>query len=171
MSAEPIKVALLVEDDYEELELHYPRLRLLEAGVRVTVLGTDTREYYGAYGYPIKAHAAIATVGPADFHAALIPGGQGADALRQHPAMVDFVRTLYQQGKPVGWIAEGAALAIAADIVRDRRTTSSETLRDRMTQAGAKWLNEPVVRDSNLLSSRSPHDLPAFIRQFLVMLD
>ncbi len=171
MSAEPINLALLVEDDHEELELHYPRLRLLEAGVRVLVLGSDKREYYGAYGYPIKAHAAIATVKPADFHAALIPGGQGAHALRQHPAMVDLVRTLHKQGKPVGWIGEGAGVAIAADIVRHRRTTSSDTLRDSMTQAGARWLDEPVVRDSNLISSRTPEDLPAFIREFLVMLD
>lgn len=171
MSVADKHIAILVEDDYQELELHYPRLRLIEAGARVSVLGAGKDVYHSGKGYAVKADADAADVSPGDFDAVVIPGGMAPDKMRRHKSMVDFVRALHEAGKPVAWICHAGWVPVSADIVRGRRVTSFPSIRDDMVNAGAEWVDEEVVVDGNLISSRVPDDLPAFCRAILAALD
>ncbi|OOG28106.1 protease [Thioalkalivibrio denitrificans] len=167
MSLDEKKVAILVEDDYQELELHYPRLRLLEAGVRVLVVGAGKPEYTSAKGYTVRSDVSAEEVDPGDLDALIIPGGMAPDKMRRHRAMVDLVRAVHDRGKPVAWICHGGWMAVSAGILRGRRATSFHSIRDDMVNAGADWRDEEVVQDGNLISSRTPDDLPAFCRALL----
>lgn len=160
-------VAILAADEFQELELHYPRLRLLEAGHRVTVLGAQAGECRSARGYPAVMDAAVDDVDPDDFDAVVIPGGMAPDRMRRHRPMVDFVAALHAAGKPVAWICHAGWMAVSADILRGRRATSFHSIADDMRNAGADWVDAEVVRDGNLISSRVPDDLPAFCRTLL----
>jgi protease I len=164
-------IAVLAEDDYQELELHYPRLRLIEAGARVSVLGAGKDVYHSGKGYAVKPDADISDAKAEDFDAVVIPGGMAPDKMRRHRAMVDFVRAMNDAGKPVAWICHAGWMAISADIVRGRRATSFASIRDDMVNAGADWVDEEVVVDGNLISSRVPDDLPAFCREILRKLE
>jgi protease I len=164
-------VAILAEDDYQELELHYPRLRLIEAGARVSVLGAGKDVYHSARGYAVEPDADASKVNADDFDAVVIPGGMAPDRMRRHAAMVDLVRNSSEAGKPVAWICHAGWVPVSADIVRGRRVTSFGSIRDDMVNAGAEWVDEAVVVDGNLISSRVPDDLPAFCRAILEALD
>ncbi|HSH26855.1 MAG TPA: type 1 glutamine amidotransferase domain-containing protein [Wenzhouxiangella sp.] len=167
MSISGRHIAILAEDDYQELELHYPRLRLIEAGAKVSVLGAGKDIYHSGKGYPIEVDADASQVRAEDFDAVVIPGGMAPDRMRRHKAMVDLVRAISDAGKPVAWICHGGWMAVSADIIRGKRATSFASIRDDMTNAGADWVDEDVVVDGNLISSRVPDDLPAFCRAIL----
>ncbi|MGK7294830.1 MAG: type 1 glutamine amidotransferase domain-containing protein [Candidatus Wenzhouxiangella sp. M2_3B_020] len=160
-------IVILVEDNYQELELHYPRLRFIEAGATVRVLGTGRNEYASEKGYGVEADGDVADVGPDDFDAVVIPGGMAPDRMRRSRPMVDFVRGMNDRGKIVAWICHAGWMAVSADIVRDRRVTSFQSIKDDMVNAGANWVDEEVVVDGNLISSRTPPDLPAFCRAII----
>lgn len=167
MSLDDKHVAILVEDGYQELELHYPRLRMLEAGLRVSVVGAGKPEYSSAKGYTVEADLSADEVDANDIDALIIPGGMAPDRMRRHPAMVALVRAVHELDRPVAWICHGGWMAVSADILRGRRATSFHSIRDDMVNAGADWLDEEVVQDGNLISSRTPDDLPAFCRALL----
>ena len=167
MSLSDKHIAILAEDNYQELELHYPRLRLIEAGARVSVLGAGKHSYHSGKGYAIKVDADIAEVDVNDFDAVVIPGGMAPDRMRRHRAMVDFVRALHEKEKPVAWICHAGWMAVSADIIRGRRVTSFASIRDDMVNAGGDWVDEEVVVDGHLISSRVPDDLPAFCRAII----
>jgi protease I len=160
-------VAILAEDNYQELELHYPRLRLIEAGHPVRVLGAGKTVYHSAKGYAVEPDADVDQVQAEDFTGLVIPGGMAPDRMRRHRGMVDFTRAVFDQGKPVAWICHAGWMAISADIIRGRKVTSFSSIRDDMVNAGGQWVDEPVVVDGNLISSRVPDDLPAFCRALL----
>jgi protease I len=164
-------IAILAEDGYQELELHYPRLRLIEAGARVSVLGAGKDEYHSGKGYAVRADADAAEVKAEDFDAIVIPGGMAPDKMRRHESMVSLVRKLNETGKPVAWICHAGWVPVSADIVRGRRVTSFPSIQDDMVNAGADWVDEEVVVDGNLISSRVPDDLPAFCKAILAALD
>jgi protease I len=164
-------IAILAEDGYQELELHYPRLRLIEAGARVSVLGAGKSEYHSEKGYAVRVDAAASDVTDEHFDAVVIPGGMAPDKMRRHSAMVELVRALHEAGKPVAWICHAGWVPVSADIVRGRRVTSFPSIRDDMVNAGAEWVDEEVVVDGHLISSRVPDDLPAFCRAILEALD
>lgn len=167
MSISDKHIAILAEDDYQELELHYPRLRLIEAGAKVSVLGAGKDEYHSGKGYAVKVDADASGVKAEDFDAVVIPGGMAPDRMRRHHSMVELVRELNAAGKPVAWICHGGWMAVSADIIRGKRATSFVSIRDDMINAGADWVDEEVVVDGNLISSRVPDDLPAFCRAIL----
>jgi protease I len=154
-----------VEDLYEDLELWYPRLRLEEEGWKVVTAGPEAgRLYAGKHGYPCKAEAAITSIGPADFDALLVPGGFAPDKLRRSLHVLGLVQEMDGQGKPIAFICHAGWVLISAGILRGRRATSTVGIRDDMVNAGAVWVDEPVVMDKNLISSRTPADLPLFGR-------
>lgn len=171
MPATDKHIAILAEDGYQELELHYPRLRLIEAGARVSVLGAGQGEYHSGKGYAVKVDANASDVRAEEFDAVVIPGGMAPDKMRRHESMVDLVRALHEAGKPVAWICHAGWVPVSADIVRGRRVTSFPSIRDDMVNAGADWVDEEVVVDRNLISSRVPDDLPAFCKAILAALD
>src|SRR6056297_4002612 len=167
MSISDRTIAILAEHDYQELELHYPRLRLIEAGADVHVLGGGEDRYLSEKGYGVDADRDVAEVSTDDYDAVVIPGGMAPDRMRRNRAMVQFVADMHAQDKPVAWICHAGWMAISADIIRDRRVTSFASIRDDMTNAGGNWVDEEVVVDGNPISSRMPPELPAFCKALI----
>ncbi len=164
------RVAVLVADLYQELEFWYPYLRLKEEGATVVAVGPEKREYKSRLGYPASAELAAAQVRAADFDAVVIPGGYAPDYMRRSPALVAFVREMAEQGKPVAAICHGGWMLCSARVVKGKKVTSVAAIRDDLENAGATWADEEVVRDGNLITSRVPSDLPAFLRALLASL-
>ncbi|MFC1987783.1 type 1 glutamine amidotransferase domain-containing protein [Chloroflexota bacterium] len=162
------RIALLVEDNYQELELWYPLLRFREAGALVTVVGqAKGKVHKSKLGYEVTADIAASEVSPKDYDAVIIPGGYAPDLMRRNPAMVKLVRDVYQQGKVVAAICHAGWMLASADIVRGKRLTSVSSIKDDMANAGAIWVDEPVVRDGKLITSRVPPDLPFFCKEII----
>jgi protease I len=160
------KIAVLVEADYQDMEVWFPILRLREEGVVVVGTGSSTT-YKGKYGYPITVDISADRVQAEQFDGVVIPGGWAPDRLRQYKTVLDFVRKLSKAGKPVAAICHGGSVLASADVVRGKHLTSFIAIRDDLKNAGAIWEDKEVVVDGNLVTSRRPDDLPAFMRAFI----
>lgn len=164
-------VLLLVGDDYEDLELHYPRLRLLEAGMHPVVAGAAAGAVYrGKHGYPCSSDRAFADLDPNAFAGIVVPGGWMPDKLRRDSRVLDLVRHFDRQRQLVASICHGGWICISAGVVRGRDYTGSRGIRDDLVNAGAQFRDEAVVRDGHHVSSRKPDDLPQFLRVCLEVL-
>jgi protease I len=166
------RVAILVEDHYEDAELTSPLQALTRAGALVTVVGPMAgRLYSGKKGGKVTAEAAAGGVTAADFDAVVVPGGHAPDRMRLQHAMVDLVRTMFADGKPVAAICHGAQVLINAKVLRGRTLTCWPSIAVDVINAGGRYVDRPVVEDGNLITSRKPDDLPQFnealIRQLL----
>jgi protease I len=163
------KVAILAADDYEDLELWYPYYRLKEAGADVHIVGTSSSAdiVKSKYGYPAKIDMRANEANPYNFDAAIIPGGWAPDKLRRCKVTVDFVKKVFEQNKPVAAICHGGSLLVSADVLKGKKATSFFAIKDDMKNAGADWVDEEVVVDSNLITSRVPSDLPAFCKEIV----
>lgn len=165
------RVLMFVDDVYEDLELWYPKLRLIEAGAHVTVAGPKAQHAYaGKHGYPCRSDAAIAEMEAADFHGLVIPGGFMPDKLRRDAKVLSLVREFAAAGKLVAAICHGGWIAISAGVYRGVRVTGSLGIKDDLTNAGAIWEDAAVVVDRHFVSSRKPDDLPDFCRGILEVL-
>jgi len=165
------RALIIADDDYEDLELWYPRLRLEEAGCRVVVAGRERGcVMTGKHGYPCTADAGIAHVRSGHYDALVLPGGFAPDRLRRDPNVRRLVREFNDDRKPIAMICHGGWIAISAGIVRERRLTGSAGIQDDLVNAGARWEDAPVVCDGHLISARGPRDLPAFLRALLAAL-
>lgn len=167
MELSGIRVAVLAEDIYEDLELWYPKLRLTEAGANVHVLGTGKERYHSKRGYEVAVDGTVDVAKPEDYQAVIIPGGYAPDKMRAHEPLVDFVHAMNDKGRVIAYICHAGWVAASAGIVSGRRLTSYWSIKDDMIHAGADWVDEEVVRDGNLISSRAPSDLPAFCREII----
>lgn len=166
------RVAVLVEKFYEDLELWYPVLRLREAGCQVTIVGPKAGETYASkHGYPAKSEAAAVDVKAADFDAIVIPGGYSPDHMRRSPAMVALVTEANQLGKILASICHGPWMLCSAKAVKGKKVTGFFAIRDDVENAGGIWQDSPCVRDANLVTSRTPDDLPAFMIGIFEALD
>ncbi len=162
------RVVVLAEDMYEDPELWYPYYRLKEAGAMVTLVGTGSAETYSSkHGYPVRVDARADDVRAADVDAVIIPGGFAPDRLRRYPAVLRLVREAFEAGKVVAAICHGPWVLVSARVLRGRTATSVSAIRDDVTNAGAEWVDREVVRDGNLITSRTPADLPAFCRTII----
>ncbi|MCI0683272.1 MAG: type 1 glutamine amidotransferase [Gemmataceae bacterium] len=150
-----------VGDIYEDLELWYPKLRLEAAGCRMTLAGEEIRTFAGKHGYPAPADALVTQVQSQDFAGLLVPGGFMPDKLRRNAHVLRLTRDFFEQGKLVAFICHGGWIPISAKILKGKRATGSLGIKDDLENAGAIWVDEPVVIDGNLISSRTPKDLPA----------
>src|SRR6266851_2603205 len=155
-------ILCFVDDLYEDLELWYPRLRLEEAGYTTCLAGLDLKSFRGKNGYPAAAEALISEVKSAEFLGLLVPGGFMPDKLRREPTVLSLTREFFEQGKLVAFICHGGWIPISAKILKGKRATGSLGIRDDLENAGAIWVDAPVVTDGNLVSSRTPRDLPQF---------
>lgn len=172
MSLSGKRVALLIEDEYQILEGWYPKLRLEEAGARVSVIGSGTKKSYSSKeGYPMDADAAAGEVSAADFDAVVVPGGFAPDNMRLHPEMIGLVRDIYESGKLVTAICHGGWVLVSAGALKGRRATGYSPIRDDVTNAGGIWVDEAVVQDGNVITSRTPADLPDFTRAIIAYLE
>lgn len=162
------RVAVLVEKLYEDLELWYPVLRLREAGCDVKVVGPKAGEVYASkHGYPAKADVAAADVQGGDLDAVIIPGGYSPDHMRRHRPMIEIVAAAAQAGKLVAAICHGPWMLCSARCIQGKRVTGFHAIRDDVENAGGIWVDEACVRDGNLITSRTPDDLPAFLTGIL----
>lgn len=158
-------VAILVEADYQDLEVWYPLLRLKEEGAAVLVVGTGTAAVYkGKYGYPIEAQTVASQVDADRLDGLIIPGGWAPDRLRQSEPVLSLVRHLAGRDKVIACICHGGWVLASANVVRNRTVTAYRAIRDDLINAGARFVDEECVRDGNLITSRKPDDLPAFMR-------
>ena len=159
------RILAFVDDIYEDLELWYPKLRLEEEGWEVVVAGPEAgKTYRGKNGYPCKADAAISMMASGDFDALLIPGGFAPDKLRRDRKVLSLTREFHAQAKPIAFICHAGWICISADILRGTSATSTVGIRDDMRNAGAEWVDEALVVDGHLISSRTPKDLAVFAK-------
>lgn len=164
-------VAILVENLYQELEVWYPLLRLREAGARVLTVGQEAGQTYTSkHGYPVVADQAFSQVSAAELDALVIPGGYAPDILRRYPKALDLVRDMNAAGKIVAAICHAAWVLCSAGILKGRRATCFFAIKDDLIHAGASYVDEEVVVDGNLITSRKPDDLPAFCRGIIAAL-
>ncbi|HSY13607.1 MAG TPA: type 1 glutamine amidotransferase domain-containing protein [Verrucomicrobiae bacterium] len=164
-------VLIFIEDNYEDMELMYPKYRLEEAGYRVVVAGPKANQkYLGKHGYPCNSDAAIADVEERDFVGVICPGGWAPDRLRRIEKVKTLVRQFHEAGKLVAAICHGGWLPISADVYEGVRVTGSLGIKDDLENAGAIFEDAEVVVDRHFVSSRKPDDCPAFMKACLEFL-
>lgn len=158
------RIAILVEEDFEDSELMEPLKAMKDAGARVIMVGSGSKKSYkGNHGsVTITVDTTADKVKAGDFDAIIIPGGYAPDRMRLYQPMVDLVRKAYDEGKLLAAVCHGPQLLISAGIVGGRRVTSWASVAVDLRNAGAIWVDEPVVRDGNIITSRRPVDLPKF---------
>jgi len=165
---DPPLAIILAEDLYEDLELHYPRLRMLEAEFHVEVAGPKAgATYKSKHGYPVTADVAYSDVDPSRVSILIVPGGYAPDRMRRSADCIELVRNAWDAGAVCGVICHGGWVAISAGIVDGKRATSFFAIRDDMVNAGAQWIDEPTVVDGQLVTARIPADLPEFVQAIL----
>ncbi len=165
------RILMFVGEIYEDLELWYPKLRLIEAGAVVVVAGPEARkEYAGKNGYPCTSDVAISDVRTGDFAGLVVPGGFMPDKLRRDAGVLEIVRQFDAAGKLIAAVCHGGWIPISAGVYRGVRVTGSLGIKDDLVNAGAIWEDKPVVVDRHFVSSRKPDDLPDFCRGILRVL-
>jgi protease I len=166
------KVAILAADMFERVELEEPRRALEDAGADVEIVSIHDGEILGFDHFDpagkLKVDRTVEEVSPGDYDALLIPGGVGnPDQLRGDESAVDFVRDFHEAGKPMAVICHGPWMLVESDVVRGKKVTSWPTLATDIRNAGGRWVDEEVVVDGNVVTSRKPDDIPAFNREML----
>lgn len=162
------RVAILVEDQYQVLEVWYPYLRLREEGIETVLVGTGAKkEYRSKDGYPAPEELSIKDAKVSEFNGVVIPGGYAPDILRRYETVNKFVREMHEGGKVVAAICHAGWVLVSAGILRGKRVTSFSAIKDDLVNAGAQFVDQEVVVDGNLITSRNPYDLPAFCREII----
>jgi len=156
---------------YEDLELWYPKIRLEEEGVRTVVAGIGEKTYQGKRGYPLTVDTQIDQIDASEFDGLVIPGGFAPDQLRRFDKVLQVTREIHQAGKPVAFICHAGWVPISAKILKGKHATSVRAIKDDMENAGVIWEDSAVVVDGNLISSRTPADLPDFARALIRALE
>jgi len=165
------KVVLLAENHYQELELWVPYYRLKEEGAEVVVVGTgSSRTYTSKLGYPVDVNKEAKEIDMSKYDGVVIPGGYAPDLMRRYPEMVRIVREAHQRGKVVAAICHAGWMLASAGIVKGKKVTCFMSIKDDLINAGANYVDEEVVTDGNLITSRKPDDLPAFCREIIAAL-
>lgn len=162
------RIALLVEEMFNTHEFWYPYYRLKEAGAEVVVVGTGSAEkYHGKPGTEAKPDVRADRVSAGEFDGVVIPGGYAPDLMRRNPKMVKLVKDLFDARKPVAAICHAGWMLASAGVLKGKTVTSVSAIKDDVVNAGAEWVDREVVVDGNLITSRKPDDLPAFMRAII----
>jgi protease I len=164
-----MKIAILVEDGFEQVELTEPRKALDQAGAKTSIVSPKRDQVRGwnhkEWGDSLPVDINLDQADSGNFDALLLPGGvMNPDRLRMEPKAVAFVKAFFDAGKPVAAICHGPWTIVEADVARGRRMTSWPSLKTDLKNAGAEWVDQEMVLDKNLVSSRKPDDIPAFNR-------
>ena len=168
MDLKQARVAVLVEQQYQEMEVWYPVYRLREAGCKVMLVGPEAGATYPSkLGYPAKSDKAARDVSPDDFDALVIPGGFAPDFLRRQEGVIKLVRHFAEQGKPIAAICHGPWVLCSTTALRGKIATCFFAIKDDVINAGANYIDAEVVRDGNIITSRKPDDLPAFVIELM----
>jgi protease I len=162
------RAAILVEQQYQEMEVWYPCYRLREAGCKVTFVGPEAGQTYPSkLGYPAKSDKAAKDVSANEFDIIVIPGGFAPDFIRRSEAMIRLVSDMAEQGKIVAAICHGPWVLCSTQALKGKKATCFFAIKDDVINAGAKYSDAEVVRDGNLITSRKPDDLPAFMQNII----
>ena len=165
------KIIILIEEMFNVFEFWYPYYRLKEEGAEVTVVGSGSAEVYtGKPGTQAKADVSADKVSAENFDGIVIPGGYAPDMMRRHPAMINLVKDFFKNDKVIAAICHAGWMLISAKILSGRRATSFFSIKDDMVNAGADWVDQEVVVDGKLVTSRVPDDLPAFMKAVIDIL-
>ncbi|GAB4112945.1 MAG: type 1 glutamine amidotransferase domain-containing protein [Candidatus Caldatribacteriota bacterium] len=164
------QIAILAEDIYEDLELWYPYYRLQEEGIKVKIVAPLAKEYHSKHGYPVQADLSADETRVEDFDGIVIPGGFAPDRLRRYPAILNLVRGVYEKGGLIASICHGAWVVISAGIIKGKQATCFFAIKDDLINAGANYMDQEVVVDDNLITSRTPQDLPVFLLTIITYL-
>lgn len=171
MRLKGMKILMFVDHVYEDMELMYPKYRLIEEGAQVVVAGPKAKEtYVGKHGYPCKSDAAIGEMNEKDFDGLVIPGGFAPDQLRRDAKVKSLTKSFHESGKLVAHICHAGWIPISAGVVKGIKLTSTPGIKDDLMNAGAVWVDESVVVDRNHVTSRRPDDLPDFCRAIIELL-
>lgn len=167
------KVAFIMDNMFEDSEFRVPYDRIKEAGHQPVIIGLEAgKKLEGKKGKEtVETEQAIAEVSPDDFAAVVIPGGYSPDLIRTNEAMVSFVKNTFESGHPTAAICHAGWMLAEAGIVNGKRVTSWPSIRTDLVNAGADWVDEEVVEDGNMITSRKPDDLEAFSKTILVQLE
>ncbi len=165
------KVAVLIEDLYNVHEALYPYYRMKEAGFETFFVGPKRKEYKSKEGVVINSDLSIDEVNFEEFDAVIVPGGYAPDRLRRDERILEFVRKMYDSGKIVAAICHAGWVLISAGILKGKKVTGFHAIKDDLKNAGAEYLDEEVVVDGNIITSRVPQDLPAFCKKIVEILN
>jgi protease I len=171
MSLQGKRILFFAGPLYEDLELWYPKIRLEEENAKTIIAGIGEKTYQGKRGYPVTVDTQVDAIEAADFDGLVIPGGFAPDQLRRFDKVLQITRQTYQAGKPVAFICHAGWVPISAKILKGKRATSVRAIKDDMENAGVLWEDSAVVVDGNLISSRTPADLPHFCRALIHALE
>jgi protease I len=162
------RAAVLVEQQYQEMEVWYPIYRLREVGCKVTLVGPEAGQNYPSkLGYPARSDKSARDVSANDFDLLVVPGGFAPDYLRRHESVLRLVSDMAEQGKIVAAICHGPAVLCSTQALKGKRATCFFAIKDDVSNAGGRYVDEEVVRDGNLITSRKPDDLPAFMQAII----
>ena len=162
------KIVLLAENHYEDMELWVPYFRLKEEGAEVTIVGTGTSQSYTSkHGYPVQVDKVAKEIDMTQYDGVVIPGGYAPDIMRRFPEMVKIVKEAHQKGKVIAAICHAGWMLASAGILKGKKVTGFFAIKDDLINAGANYVDQEVVKDGNLITSRHPADLPAFCREII----
>jgi protease I len=161
------RIAIFLEKMYEDIEFWYPKLRMKEEGAEVVVIAPRVDTYTGKHGIPARSDQAIVAVKEEEFNGLIIPGGYSPDHMRRVPEMIEFVRNMYNKDKVVAAICHAGWMLASAGIIKGKKVTSYYSIKDDLINCGAQWIDQEVVRDGKLITSRNPDDLPAFCKAII----
>jgi protease I len=166
-----LPILFFVEDNYEELELHYPKIRLEEEGYDTFIAGPIAgKTYFGKHKYPVKAELSFADCQEKDFSALVIAGGFSPDRIRRDQHALELTQAFNKNSKPIAFICHGGWVPISAKILKGKKVTSTLAIKDDLENAGALFEDKAIVINDNLISSRTPKDLPFFVKGILKVL-
>ncbi len=165
-----MKALIISADNFEDSELLVPYYRLKEAGIEVTVASLSREAIMGKHGYEVAVDKTLDEVNPDDYALLVLPGGKAPAALRKEPKALEIARSFFAGNKPVAAICHGPQILISAGLLKGRRATCYKSVADELKTAGALYEDREVVVDGNLVTSRQPPDLPAFMRETMKQL-
>lgn len=161
------RVLVLAGPGFEDAELIYPQLRMIEAGAEVKVAGLGEATYTGKKGYPVNVDANVEDVVVGHWDCVIIPGGHAPDKMRMNAAVLTIIEKAMAAGNIVAAICHAGSVLVSAKVLKGRKVTSYASIKDDLVNAGADWVDEAVVVDDNLITSRVPGDLPDFCRAII----
>ncbi len=165
-----MKVLLISADNFEDTELLVPYYRFLEEDIHVDIASMKRGRIKGKHGYEVEANKALRDIKPDDYDALLLPGGKAPEAVRNDEKARDIAKYFFEKNKPVFAICHGPQTLISAGLLKGRHATSYKTVASEMKAAGVLYEDKEVVVDGNLITSRQPSDLPAFLRETMKVL-
>lgn len=165
-----MKALIISADNFEDMELLTPLYRLREEGVHVDIASVKKGKIKGKHGYEVDVDLTLKEVNPDDYNLLILPGGNAPEVVRKEKDAVEIAKHFFQKNKPVSAICHGPQILISADLLKGRHATCYKSVAQEMKQAGAVYEDKEVVVDGNLITSRQPSDLHAFLRETIRLL-